>query len=159
MMIGLCSLLLLASCAVTAEQAAKRAEREAATARAVAKALSERHFEIEATFMYPERGNPVPITPDYGVQVKGDTLISYLPYYGRAYNIPYGGGVGLNFTSTISHYAESQPKKDMTRIVIATGNDEDRYVYTIDVFGNGRTDIEVSAEERDRIHFSGEMKM
>jgi len=32
------------------------------------------------------------LTSPYSVEIRNDSIISHLPYYGRAYSIPYGGG-------------------------------------------------------------------
>ena len=36
-------------------------------------------------------------------------------------------------------------------------NDEDRYLYVIDVFDNGRVMLDVTAQEREQVQFAGEM--
>ena len=94
----------------------------------------------------------------YSLEVKGDTIVSYLPYFGRAYSVPYGGGKALNFTGIMSYYDFRQGRKDQTLIEIGVENEEDTYVYTISIFDNGNTDIAVRSRNREHISFSGEME-
>ena len=108
--------------------------------------------------MYPMKGSSKSVSASYAVEVRNDSLISYLPYIGRAYQVPYGGGKGLNFSERIGSYQESQTKKGLRRIEIGVKNEEDTYLYTIDVWENGSSQIDVQARQRERISYSGEME-
>ena len=120
-------------------------------------ALMERNYKISVDHMYPMKGGSKNVSPSYSVEVRNDSLISYLPFFGRAYQVPYGGGKGLNFSERIGSYRESLVKNGHRHIEINVKNDEDSYLYVIDVFDNGNSDIEVQAQQRERISYSGEM--
>ena len=94
----------------------------------------------------------------YSVTVRNDSLFSYLPYFGRAYDVPYGGGKGLNFDAPIESYKETQLKNGLRHIEIGLKNDEDTYLYTINVFDNGSSSIDVQSRRRESISYSGEME-
>jgi hypothetical protein len=145
----------LMGCATTAE----RMEREARTAAQVSEALASRHYTINVLMMYPQRGRAVNLTTNYSVEVKGDSLISYLPYFGRAYNVPYGGGKGLNFTAPIGSYQEYMKRNGLRHIEIGVTNEEDTYFYTIEVFDNGSSSVDVRARQRERISYSGNIEL
>ncbi len=146
--------LLTAACSTLT--AAERAQQEKEIAQQVEKALAERQYTISVNMMYPLRGTPVNVTPDYSLQVKGDSLFSYLPYFGRAYNIPYGGGNGLHFSAPIKGYESAKGKKGRTRVTIQVENEGDQLTYNLDLFPNGRADIDVISRERESINYSGE---
>ena len=145
---------MLGSCASTEERAARAAE----TARKVVAALDAREFKIGIQMMYPPRGAARNVSHGYSLEVKNDSLISYLPYFGRAYDVPYGGGKALNFAARISSYQEYAGKRGQRKIEIGTENEEDRYVYSLEVFENGNASIDVMAQKRERISFSGRME-
>ncbi len=147
----------LAVCGCSTLTSAERAEREAKTAQAVEKALAERHYKVEISMMNPRRGRAVNVSPDFSLEVKGDTLVSYLPYFGRAYNVPYGGGKGLNFTAPISDYHSAKGRKGATLITIKAVNEEDVYSFRLEIFTNGSTSIDLTAREREPINYSGQM--
>ena len=144
---------LFAGCGTTAMSVEKAAEQAAM----VRDALYDRHYKIDVDFMYPLRGSARSLTPDYYLEVRNDTLISHLPYFGEARNLPYGGGQGLNFTERINSYNEYQKKNDEFVIEMGVRNSEDIFVYTIDVYDNGKSSIDVRSRLRDPISFSGEM--
>lgn len=143
----------LEECATAEERAARAAEQAAR----VKVALTEKRYKIMVERMYPMRGGSKNVSSNYSVEVRNDSLFSYLPYFGRAYQVPYGGGKGLNFTERIGSYRESQGKHGQRHIEIDVRNDEDTYLYTIDVYDNGNSDIEVQPRQRERISYSGEM--
>ena len=145
---------MLVGCATAEERAARAAEQ----AKAVKAALQERNYQIAVNRMYPSRGASKIVSSGYSVEVRNDSLISYLPYFGRAYDVPYGGGNGLNFSAPIRNYKESQTKSDLRHIEIDVKNDEDTYLYTLDIFDNGSTDINVRSRQREPISFSGQME-
>ncbi len=119
--------------------------------------VSNRHFTVNVNMAYPQSQRAINLTSLYSVRVAGDSIISYLPYYGRAYNIPYGGGKALNFTGKIYNYTAVRNKKNMTRIIFNVKTDEDTYKYSLDIFDNGSTTIDVSSTQRQYISFGGEM--
>ena len=48
--------------------------------------------------------------------------------------------------------------KDKRHIEIEVKNDEDTYIYTLEVFDNGSSSIDVLARHRDRISYTGDME-
>lgn len=145
---------MLSGCATSEERAARAAEQAAK----VKAALAERHYKINVSRMYPMKGGAKSVSYGYGVEVRNDSLISYLPYFGRAYDVPYGGGKGLSFSERIGSYQESQAKSDQRLIKIDVKNDEDTYLYTIKVFDNGSSSIDVQSRKRESISYSGDME-
>ena len=153
MVFGIVVLVMLSRCATVEERAARAAEQAAK----VRTALTERNYKISIDHMYPMKGGSKSVSFGYTVEVRNDSLFSYLPYIGRAYQIPYGGGKGLNFSERIGSYQESQKKNGQRHIEIGVKNDEDTYLYTIDVWDNGSSQIEVQPRQRERITYSGDL--
>ena len=154
MAVALLALVMLSGCATAEERAARAAEQAAK----VKVALTERHYKIGVDRMYPMKGPSKNVSYGYSVEVRNDSLISYLPYFGQVFSVPYGGGKGLNFSERIGNYRETQVKSYMRRIEIDVKNDEDTYLYTLEIFDNGSTSIDVQARQRDHISYSGSME-
>ena len=148
------AVILWSNCATSEEKAAQMAELSAN----VTNALNNRDFKIAVDRMYPMRGSSRHVSYGYSVEVRNDTMISYLPYFGRAYNVPYGGGKGLNFTAPIGSYQEFMKRNGQRHIEIGVTNDEDTYFYTIEVFDNGNSSVDVRARQRERISYSGNIE-
>ena len=149
--------LLIAACSTLT--AAERAQREREVAMQVEKALAERQYTISISMMFPRRGNAVSVTPDYSVQMKGDSLFSYLPYFGRAYSIPYGGGNGLHFAAPIKGYESAKGKNGRTQVTLLVENEGDRLTYNFEIFPNGHANVDVFSREREPINYSGDLEI
>ena len=147
---------LCVSCATKLTPSEKTARQEL-QAKAVLEALENRNYTIGINYVYPRRGPGKTLEYGYDVTVRNDSLISYLPYFGRAYRVPYGGGTGLNFSVPISRYQTYRAKKNMTRVLIGVKYEEDVYQYQLDVYDNGQVSLNVTAQEREGISFTGEM--
>lgn len=150
-------MLVLALVACSTLTPAEKEARKVAKAQAVEKALADRHYKINVQMMYPQSGPAKDVSGNYSLEVKGDTLVSYLPYLGRAYQVPYGGGNGLNFSAVMRHYSVTKDSKGKTIVKIEVTNEEDTYQYQLSIFDNGSTTIDVQSKQRAPITFSGIM--
>jgi Domain of unknown function (DUF4251) len=73
--------------------------------------VENRQFVFHAQTALPSTGGSRQLTSAYDLKVLKDSLISYLPYFGRAYSTTYGAtDGGLNFTSTKFDYKASTRK-------------------------------------------------
>ena len=143
---------LLSACSTMT--AAERAQK----ALAVEKALASRRYVVDVRMMYPRRGRAVNVSSNYSLEVKGDTVVSYLPYFGRAYSVPYDGGKALNFSAPISSYESARDEKGRTYVKLVTDNEEDVITFQLEIFDNGQATIDVQAREREPITYSGELE-
>jgi len=154
MLLAVVLMALTAACATKEERAAQLAER----VRQVETALHEQHYKIDIQTMTPRRGGSRQVSYGFSLEVKGDTLVSYLPYFGRAYSVPYAGtGKGLNFTERIREYAVERARKGQTLIRLRVQNEEDNYLFTLRVYDSGEAEIDLQPRERESIRYSGEL--
>jgi hypothetical protein len=121
--------------------------------------VDSQHFDFEAQSVTPLRGNFRNLTSSYDVSITGDSLRSYLPYFGRAYNPSYNLTESpLDFTSTDFSYTVSPNKKNGWNIIIKPKGKTDIQQYFFTVFDNGRASLNVTSTSRDAISFSGYLK-
>lgn len=156
-MLTVLTTMLVTSCASTQDSGLSKAELRRQKAEKVRQSLQDRQFTINVTSAHPSSFPPVNLTSPYSLEVRGDSVISYLPYYGRAYSLPYGGGKALNFSDKMNGYDLSRSKKEYN-VRLTIENEEDRYLYYIDVFDNGRASILVTSQNRTDILFYGDME-
>ena len=100
-------------------------------------------------------GNSVYLTSPYGLTFKGDSVYSSLPYYGRAYRLPYGGGDGLRFQEPVSHYDASFNKKGTARVQFKARTADDYYQFDVQLFPGGSSTIRITPTNRQSITFYG----
>ena len=127
--------------------AQNRNEKKERTERAVKEAIAAK----------PMRGGSRNLTTNYTLEIRNDSVFSYLPYFGVAYNAPYGGGKSLNFNASITGYTTRALKKGKIQIDFKTRSDEDNYEYRLTIFPDGSTSIHVQPMNKQSISFTGEM--
>lgn len=150
-LILLSALCVLAACGTLRQSPEERARAEAQ----IQERLDSRRYKVDINYMRPLRGASRALTSPYSLTVNGDRVISYLPYFGVAYNVPYGGGKALNFEGKILEYQEATVRGDRRRILFVTNSGEDQLIYQLDVFGNGKASLNVRSRNREAIDFDG----
>jgi len=141
---------------VSACGAAMTTADRAALEQTVQENLANKDYTVLIQLMIPSMG-PTRAVSNYSIKVSGDTLVSYLPFIGRAYNLPYGGGKGLDFTAKISEYHDIANAGGGHDIVINVANDEDVFIYTLNISASGSAFLSVASRNRERISYTGEM--
>ena len=152
----LISIALLSGC-TTVNQ---RAERREQTARMVEQAVSQRRLMVTIRSMQTQRYGSHQVSSDFYLKLRGDTLDSYLPFFGRAYGVsPVTPSQGLHFVSPVLQMEESKRKNNVTRLEMHVRSQEDSYVYRLDIYPNAQVYISVHGQERDHISFDGELDL
>ena len=126
---------------------------------AVLGAITDKRWHIDITSMNTMRYGSRSVTPDFFLELRGDTLRSYLPYLGQAHASPsLSPTMGLNFEERVRQYQESRPKGKYTQIDIDVKTKEDTYHYVIDIYDSGEAYIRVCSLNRDPISFDGTLE-
>jgi len=121
----------------------------------VQKAIQSKHFVFRAQTALPMAGTSRFLTSDYEVKLLGDSLISFLPYFGRAYNVTYGDRGGIDFTSTKFEYKAKARKKGGWDVSIETKDVSDAQRFNFTIAEDGYTYLQVSSNNRQPISFNG----
>ena len=121
---------------------------------AVLSAIAAKQWHVDITSMNTLRYGSRTVTSDFYLELRDDTLHSYLPYLGQAQMSTMSPSIGLNFEEPVLKYNESRPKK-YTQIDIDARTREDSYHYVIEMYDNGRAYIRVRSLNRDPISFDG----
>ena len=128
----------------------------AVTGAAVQNLVDRQRFVFVAQTVLPMNGRSRQITPDYNMAVTTDSVVTDLPYFGRAFTAPVNPTEGgIRFTSTNFEYKVSENKKGKWDIVIrpkdATGVRE----VNMTIFENGSATVQVASNNRQPISYNG----
>ena len=128
---------------------------------AVVDAIAAKRWHIDINTMSTMRYGSKTVTPDFYLELRGDTLRSYLPYLGQVHvSSTLSPSIGLNFEESVLTYKESKPKSNKyTQIDIDVKTKEDSYHYVIELYGNGQAYIRVRSMYRDPISFDGTLEV
>jgi hypothetical protein len=138
-------LTILGSSTVTAQ------DLDAATVKNI---VESKNFIFKAQSVAPMAGRIIPLTSDYDVVVNSNKVVSYLPYFGRAYSAPINSEGGIKFTSTRFDYTQSM-KKDKWEVRIRPRDVTDVQDMYLTIFDNGRASLRVNNTNRQNISYDG----
>lgn len=118
--------------------------------------LETKNFIFKAETVTPARGRLRQLTSEYDVIVKPDTVVSFLPYFGRAYSAPINSAdAGIKFTSVKFDYTVKTGKKNSWDVAISPSDAQDVQDLYLTVFDNGRATLRVNSVNRQTISFNG----
>jgi hypothetical protein len=142
--------------AMVALPAALQAQEEKDKQEVIKSLIESKQYVFKAQTALPSRGRTRPLNTEFDLRVSGDSLISYLPYFGRAYSAPINPSQGpLNFTSTDFDYKVSDRKKGGWDIDIRPKDVQDPRQMSLRVFDNGSASLTVTSNNRQPISFNG----
>lgn len=150
-------ILFIAGTGIFTLQAQNREERKELKEQTVKEKIESENYRIDINTAYPRRGRMIPLTSIYSVTIRNDSVFSQLPYFGRAYSIPYGGGQGLMFNAPIDQYTMAMGKRRAAKINFTAKSPEDQFRFRITIYSNGSSSIDVDMQNRESISFSGDL--
>jgi hypothetical protein len=122
----------------------------------IKKHMEAKSYVFIAQSVSPMRGSMRQLTPEYDLRISPDSIIAWLPYFGRAYSAPLNSSEGgIKFTSTNFNYTVVNRNKGGWDIKIKTKDVTDINQLFLTVFANGSASLQVISNNRDPISFSG----
>jgi hypothetical protein len=113
-----------------------------------------------ANSLTPMSGRLRILTDPYDVTVKPDTIVSFLPYFGRVDVAPVSSrDGGIMFTSAQFSYTAEKGKKDSWNIEIKFKDQRNASTFNFIIYDNGEASLNVLSPYRDPISFRGEIKL
>lgn len=116
-------------------------------------------FVFVAERVIPLRGRTRYLTSSYDVTVKKDSLESYLPYFGRAYQAPVDPTKGgIQFTSSNFTYQVDAKGAGQWNVIIKPNDYRDIQQLYFNIFENGTANLNVVNTHKDPISFDGHIE-
>lgn len=117
--------------------------------------LSTKTFVFKAQSAWPLQGTVVQLSPGFDMKVLTDSINTYLPYFGRAYQASYNANGGISFTSTKFEYKLKEKNKGGWELVIKPTDVKDINQLIYSVSTNGYATLQVTSNNRQAISFYG----
>ncbi|WP_315821222.1 DUF4251 domain-containing protein [Paraflavitalea speifideaquila] len=150
-LLGMISILAVTTGWAQNDKAAKRA----AKAAEVQAMIDAQRYIFKPQSANPMRGRTVQLTTEYSVKVSKDTIVSDLPYFGRAFTAPIDPTRGgIQFNSTKFDYKVETIKKGW-QVTIKPTDVSDVQQFFLTIFNNGSATLQVTSNNRTPISFNG----
>lgn len=118
--------------------------------------ISDQNYVFKAQTVMPTNGSVRQLTSEYDVRVTKDSVVAYLPYFGRAYTAPMNTtNGGINFTSTNFAYNIDEARKGGWDIVIKPKDTDDVQQVSLRISESGYATVQVISRNRQVISYNG----
>ncbi len=169
--------ILLFSCLFAVAE--KKQKADTAALNKIVQLMKSRIFYVEVDEAYPSGNSSVTINSKYGQKrIGGDGYVSLatnqgqiffldtvatgrLPFFGRAYSVPYGEGGGVEFEkakiNNESFKVINKRKKHYVEYKFNVRNSNDVFNFYIEVYSNGKCTVNVTSNNRASISYGGKL--
>jgi hypothetical protein len=135
-----------------------RAERQEQRKDDVKTLLGEKNFVFRPTHAMPLGGGSIFLSHSFDVEVKDDTLISYLPFYGVAYRAEYGARKSaFDFTQPLVNF-EMETTSSGYQVNLEVRNKMDYLSYNFHISELGYATLHVTSTNRQAISYYGNIE-
>ncbi len=121
------------------------------------------HFQVKIDRVHPTTGQDVSrFNPEGSFNIKDSIAAGQLPFFGRAYNLPYGDGGGIKFNSKmIDQSMKTIDKKKKGKIIFyrfsVPGEGIDMFRISMEIGASGACTVNVNSNNRASISYSGKI--
>jgi len=136
-----------------------KADRELQKQKEIEALIDSKNFVFEAQKVSPQGGRTLNLDYNtYFLKFNTEKTTCDLPFFGRAFNIPYGGGDGgIKFEGVPEDIKIEKKKKSYNVKAIVKGKD-DVYTLYFNIFFDGGATLSVNSNNRASISYDGEVE-
>lgn len=122
--------------------------------------LEDLNFNFQATKANPQSGRQVDLTTHSTTfKIINDSLYVDLPFFGRAYNTPYGGSGGIKCSGHYTNYELKTNEKQLSYILkFKCKGENETYEFSLIVSHSGSATLNVIASQRASISYYGQIE-
>lgn len=136
----------------------RRTERQEQRKNEVKNMILDKSFVFVPTHAMPLGGGSIQLSYTFEAEIKGDSIFSYLPFYGVAYHVEYGGrNSAFDFSLPIQNYEMNEDEKGY-RINLEVKNKMDYITYSFQISELGYSTLNVTSTNRQAISYYGRIE-
>ncbi|MBW6533826.1 MAG: DUF4251 domain-containing protein [Mariniphaga sp.] len=136
----------------------RREERQEKRKEEVKNLVENKTFVFIPTHAMPLGGGSIQLSYTFEAEVRGDSVFSYLPFYGVAYHVDYGGrNSAFDFSHPIENY-EMESDGNGYRIKLEVKNKMDYITYSFFISELGYSTLNVTSTNRQAISYYGSIQ-
>jgi hypothetical protein len=135
-----------------------KAEIKAQKIKQIKEIVISKNFIFKAESVNPVNAGTKLLTSDYGIEIRNDSIFSYMPYYGHTYSKDYSGFTNspMGFIQPMESYKQSKTKSGYL-IEVQVKNQYDIIDLTFHISKTGITSVSASSINRQNITYTGEI--
>jgi hypothetical protein len=141
----------------TQAQSPSKKDKQQAQRTQIKDLVDSQHYVFNAQIAMPISGRTFQLTGDYyDLEIGKTTILSYLPYYGRAYSAPLDPArAGIQFTSKNFDYTATAKKNGGWDVLIKPKDVQDDWQLSLNITTDGYATLQANGGNRQPISFTG----
>ena len=135
-----------------------KAEKKAQQIKQIREIVASKNFIFKAESVNPVNAGTKKLTSDFGIEVRNDSIFSYMPYYGNSYSRDYTSfkNSPMGFIQPMESYRQIRRKSGYA-IDIKVKNQHDVIDLTFHISKTGIASVSASSINRQNITYTGEI--
>ena len=135
-----------------------KADRELQKQKEIEALIDSKNFVFEAQKALPQGGRMLNLDYNtYFLKFNTEKTTCDLPFFGRAFNVPYGGDGGIKFEG-IPENIKIEKKKKSVNVKATVKGKNDVYTLYFNIFFDGGATLSVNSNNRASISYDGEIE-
>lgn len=136
----------------------RREQRQEKRMEEVRNMILDKSYVFIPTHAMPLGGGSIQLSYTFEAEVKGDSIFSYLPFYGVAYHVEYGGrNSAFDFSLPMEKYEMEEDGKGY-QIKLEVKNKMDYITYSLFVSEMGYATLNITSTNRQAISYYGRIE-
>ncbi len=129
----------------------KKAEKEAS----IQKLIENKAYTFTVRSASTYDGHRINQLTDFDLTLKNDSVLAYLPYFGRAFVADFPSGGGIELETNIMDFKQEESKKGYIISFEAEDSKKRNYDFILTVGKSGYADLSVRPENKSMISYDG----
>ena len=135
-----------------------REERQQKRLEEIKELIENKNFVFKATHALPMGGGSIQLDYSFDAELKNDTIVSYLPFFGVAYHVDYGGrNSAFDFTLPVENMEINRVKQGY-RVSFDVQNKMDHLNFNFNISAPGYATLNIISTNRQAISYYGSIE-
>jgi len=136
----------------------KRQQKKEMKAIEIKQLVNQKQFVFKANSLTTNSGFNKNLSSDYDLTLKKDSVIAYLPFWGKAYTSSFNDEGGIKFSEKLKEFENSDLGKKGQNINFSVKTKDDTFYFNLNISSQGFANVTVTSTNKSQISYYGQIE-